>query len=129
MSLKTLVRDLVSDAIKTIDDLADAIVYTSVGDLGTYDPSTDTFVGGTTVVVGSDPNDPLMGALARFKFEEVDDSIVVQTDMKAIIADKDLNGVEPKKNDTLVAKGKTWNVQAVKGVPGEGVWLIHIREQ
>lgn len=120
MGLRDLIKNQVEAAIVTIDDLADAVVYSSTT-VGDYNISTGTNEK-TTV------SRTFNAVLARFSADEMDDSIVVATDMKMIVAANDFGTGEPNINDTLTAQGKTWNVENSKGVPGQSVWLVHIRK-
>lgn len=120
MPFRQLIKDQVSSAITIVDDLADAVVYSSVT-VGEYDISTG--INAKTTVSRT-----FNAVLARFSVDEMDDSIVVATDMKMIVAANDFGTGEPNINDTLTAQGSTWNVENSKGVPGQSVWLVHIRK-
>ena len=120
MPFKQLIKDQVSSAISILDDLADAVVYSSTV-MGTYDIAT-----GVTARTITTRN--FNAVLARFSADEMDDSIVVATDMKMIVSASDFGVGEPGINDTLTSQSKTWNVENVKGVPGQSVWLVHIRK-
>lgn len=120
MPFRQLIKDQVSSAITTLDDLADAVVYSSTV-VGDYNISTGKNARTTTVR-------SFNAVLARFSADEMDDSILVATDMKLIVAAEDFGTGQPNINDTLTAQGNTWNVENVKGVPGESVWLVHIRK-
>jgi hypothetical protein len=59
--------------------------------------------------------------------DEKDSTVIVSTDLKCLIAAADLP-VTPTINDKIVAKGKTWNVLRVMGVPGDSLHILHVRE-
>jgi len=122
MPFKTLVKDLVSEAIVIIDDLTDkTATYISVTGTTPYDPITD-----TQTEVSSSQVLPIV--FSRFKMEEVDESVIVQTDMKALISVKDLTAT-PEISDRITdSAGVIWNVQKKMGVPGDSLWILHIRK-
>jgi len=65
---------------------------------------------------------------ARFTVEEMDDSVVVTTDMKALIAALDLP-VEPKIDDAIrTAGGDNYIVKRLLGVPGGSLHILHVRK-
>ena len=120
MPFQQLIKDQVSSAISIVDDLADAVVYSSVT------------VGDYSIALGASTKTTTTrnfnAVLARFTADEMNDSIVVATDMKMIVAAIDFGTGEPSINDTMTAQSKTWNVEGYKGVPGQSVWLVHIRK-
>jgi len=64
---------------------------------------------------------------ANFAIEEVDATVIVQTDMKAIISAQDLTAT-PAENDRITdTAGIEWNVIKIMGVPGDSLWLVHVR--
>lgn len=71
------------------------------------------------------PDVPMV--LARFDAEEVDEEVVVATDLKALIPAIRLP-VEPSMGDKiLTADGETYNVERNMGVPGESLYILHVR--
>lgn len=121
MELKGLVEDLVSTAVSILGDMAEVTTYSSIV-TGAYDPATD-------VVATTSTSRAFNSVFARFSFDEVkgDKEIIVDTDAKLVVSAKDFGTGEPAKNDELTVKSKVWNVVKVKGVPGDSVWIIHIR--
>lgn len=122
MAFKGSLNNLVSSAIKILGDIPIQITYVSKGINGSYDPATDTYSSVDTQVI-------LKAVKARFSAEEINDSIIVNTDAKFIIANKDLNSVIPKEDDYFLdEKNLRWTVRVVKSVPGESVWILQCRK-
>jgi hypothetical protein len=122
MALKGSLNNLVSSAIKILGDIPIQITYVSKGLTPTYDPVND-------VETSVDTQTTVKAVKARYKAEEINDSIIVDKDAKFIIANKDLNGVEPKENDYFLDdKNLRWTVRIVKTVPGESVWILQCRK-
>ncbi|XAI96049.1 hypothetical protein [Microcystis phage Mwe-JY26] len=87
----------------------------------TYDPSTG------VVENNSRTFSNIPAVLPGFSLDEKDDSIVVTTDRKALIAYSDLP-VEPTDNDWfLTSNGEKWEVKRALGVPGESLHKLHVR--
>ena len=123
MSLADLVSTLVKDNFEVLGDLRETVDYVSVVDTGTYDPVTDTTSPTTQTVA----NIKIVGS--RFKVNEIDSSVNSLTDKKYIIPAKLIIGVTPSTNDYIMdATSTRWNVQKVMGVPGNGVWILHVRQ-
>lgn len=121
---ESLLKDQVQSVMQILgqmDGLAPAHTYVQV-EISAYDTST-----GTVRDVGTPyPDIPMV--LARYNSEEIDGDKIVTTDQKAIIAANDLP-VVPKVQDRIVlADGSEHMVMDFKGVPGESVWIIQIRE-
>ena len=122
MALKGTLNNLVSTAIKIIGDIPIQISYVSKGANPVYDPITDTETSTDTQVI-------VKAVKARYRAEEINESIIVDKDAKFIIANKDLNGVVPKENDYFLDDHNLkWTVRIVKGVPGESVWILQCRK-
>lgn len=121
--LKTQVQNAMGLLGQT-DGLAPAHTYVRVDTSGTtYDASTGTVTESST----SYPDIPMV--LARYKTEEIDDDKIVVTDQKAVIAALDLPVSTPQVQDKIVlSDGRVFMVMDYKGVPGESVWIIQIRE-
>jgi len=65
--------------------------------------------------------------LARFKIEEMDESVVPTTDRKALIAALDLP-IVPKEDDLIeLRNGMIYEVKKLMGVPGNSLWMLHVR--
>jgi ribonucleotide monophosphatase NagD (HAD superfamily) len=122
MALKGTLNNLVSTAIKIIGDIPIQITYVSKGLDPVYDPVTDTETSVDVQVI-------VKVVKARYKAEEINESIIVDRDAKFIIANKDLNGVVPKENDYFLDENNLrWAVRQVKGVPGDSVWILQCRK-
>ena len=129
MGFKSLLENQVQGLMKTLgqqDGLAPTQTYVVKG-APIYDPVTRSNTSSDTYITGV----PMV--LAGFTVEEMDSSIVIETDCKAIIAALDLPNVTPKEQDDIivgaganVAAG-TYEVMKVKGVPGRSVHILHIR--
>jgi len=105
--------------MKIADDLAPLITYQYIPTT-TYDPATGSLVETAT-------NYSVKAVLTSFRMDEKDSTVVIATDMKCLIAAADLP-ITPTINDRIVAKGKTWNVMRVMGVPGDSLIILHVRE-
>jgi hypothetical protein len=121
MALKNTIIDLVSEAMVLLDDLPETATYSSVI-MGTYNVTTGTMSKTLTSRTFS-------AVKANFSVSEMDESIIPSTDAKLIVAAKDFGVGEPSINDTVTIGTRNWNVENYKGVPGDSVWLIHIRKQ
>lgn len=122
MALKGSLNNLVSSAIKILGDLPIQITYVSKGLDKVYDPVTD-------VETSTDVQVSVKAVKARYKAEEINDSIIVDKDAKFIIANKDLGSVVPKEDDYFLDDRNTrWTVRIVKGVPGDSVWILQCRK-
>ncbi len=121
---KSLLETQVQNAFKIlgqVDGLAPNQTY--VGDSGgqTYNTATRTY---TSAEVDY-PDVPMV--LARFKSEEIDDDIVITTDLKALIAALDLP-VAPQMGDKIRTQAnEVYNVERIMGVPGESLYILHVR--
>lgn len=87
----------------------------------TYNATARTYTTATT----EHSNIPMV--LARFKVEEIDAEVVVTTDLKALIPAIKMP-VEPQIGDKiLTADNKTYNVERSLGVPGDSLYILHVR--
>jgi len=122
MALKGSLNNLVSSAMKIIGDIPIQITYVSKGSNPVYDTVND-------IEISTDSQVVVRTVKARYKAEEINDSIIVSKDAKFIIANKDLNGIIPKENDYFLDDhSERWTVRIVGGVPGESVWILHCRK-
>lgn len=122
MALKGTLNNLVSTAIKILGDLPVTITYVSKGLNPVYDPITDTEISNDSQII-------VKAVKARYKAEEINDSIIVDKDAKFIISNKDLAGIVPKEDDYFLdEKNQRWTVRMVRGVPGESVWILQSRK-
>lgn len=128
MALKGLLNDLVPDAIfKALDDIPVNVTFSSVTN-GVYDP-----VARTRASTTSDQT--VQAVLAKFSMAEADESVVPETDGKAIIPNRDLQGTIPKVQDRIAVPvgaslpAGTYHVERLMGVPGSAVHILHIRRQ
>ena len=121
---KSLMEIQVQNVFKILgqtDGLAPNQTY--VGDSGgqAYNTATRTY---TSAEVDY-PDVPMV--LARFKSEEIDDQITVTTDLKALIAALDLP-VTPQMGDKIRTQaGEVYNVERIMGVPGDSLYILHVR--
>lgn len=119
--MRQMLIDLVSDAFQIIGDLTDAVTVTYVTGVGAYNPTNDTQAEVTN-------SRAVQAVFSRFENNEIDDTVVVETDMKVLIPAKDVNMQEPDDEDYIVdPQGVKWNVQKSKGVPGKSLFIVHVR--
>lgn len=103
------------------DGLAPFATYVETG-ARVYDTSTRTYTSTDT----QHANIPMV--FAKFKIDEMDEDVISSTDQKALIAALAMP-VSPKTQDQVVdAKGDTYNVERLLGVPGESLYILHIRK-
>lgn len=131
MGFKSLLDNQVQNLMRTlgdVDGLAPGQTYVVTGDQQTYDPATRATTTARTSLTG------VQMVLARFSSDEMDDSIIIETDAKAIIASKDLPNVRPKAQDEIIVTTTTeslppgtYEVMKPMGVPGNSVHILHIR--
>lgn len=124
MGFKSLLQTQVGKVFEILgqtDGLAPEQTYLKHGGQ-TYDTATRTYITSSTQY----PNVPMV--LARFKAEEVDDEVVITTDMKALIPAVMLP-VTPSMGDKIQTNdGKVFNVERIMGVPGDSLYILHVRE-
>lgn len=126
MGFKSLLIDQVAGAFEILgtdaDGLAPKHTYVSVDlNASTYDPTT----GRVTRSDTTHPDIPMV--LAKFRINEMDQQIVVATDLKALIAAKNL-AATPKVQDRIhLSDGRNFMVERVLGVPGDSLHILHIR--
>ena len=124
MGFKSLLDKQVQGVMKTLgqtDGLAPAHTYVEVG-ANTYDVATRTNTGTETVYADV----PMV--LSKFDVEEIDNNLVVTTDLKILIASLDLS-VTPKEDDhVLLTTGEKYMIKSVKSVPGNSLWIIQARK-
>lgn len=121
MSMARLVKQLVGTAFDVIDDLAPAgSISRDTGDV--YDVSTGTVTNNAVAV-------PIKQIIpTRFKATELDDSVDVSTDAKFIVYAPDLP-FTPENDDRITFNSNDWNIVKVMGVPGESIWVLHVRQK
>jgi len=121
---ESLLKDQMQNVMKIlgqVDGLAPNQTYVSKDEDAAYDTATRTYTAGEVDY----PNVPMV--LARFTIEEMDSEIIATTDQKAIIASLDLP-VEPRPQDKIrTANGQVYNVERLMGVPGESIYILHVR--
>jgi len=121
---ETLLKEQMQNVMQIlgqVDGLAPNQTFVSTEEDETYDTATRTYTAGETDY----PDVPMV--LARFTIEEMDSEIIATTDQKAIIASLDLP-VEPRPQDKIrTADGKVYNVERLMGVPGESIYILHVR--
>lgn len=118
-SYAALVQSLVKKAIVMTGDLSSDVIYYSNADPD-YDTTTGEPIATTTTYTFTAP-------VVRFGLNELDSKTVIATDAKLLAPYLDLP-VEPRENDTVLARGKTWKVIRTIGTPGDSLWVIHLRE-
>lgn len=123
MSLVSVVQSAANSAISAIGDLATTMTYTSVDvSGGTYNPVTDSYSGSSPTVLTNVPC-----VLAKFRTMELDGSIIELTDLKCVVVSSKLPSVTPKNADTITSGGDTYEVVRFLSVPGDAVYLLHVR--
>jgi hypothetical protein len=123
MAFRADIFKLVSTAFDIIDDLKEKVDIRYLVTLGAYDPAADA----ESAVFNNLPNIGVV--FTRFSLEEVNASVDVKTDMKILMDASRLNFVPPKATDVIleVAAGIKWNVQGYKTVPGNSLFIVHVR--
>lgn len=118
------IANIVSSAFEIIGDLRENTAVQLVATNGAYDPVTDSTTQTITTI-----ND-LKAVFSRFTIDEVDESVVVSTDMKVLIPAKDLNYYQPQEYDTLIETDTSvkWNVRKSRTVPGNSLYIVHVRK-
>lgn len=117
MSFAALISDMVSVAMGTIDDLAESVNYIAVNDAS--------YVNG--VVTPDESIYTLRGVLGRFRADEMDEEINAVTDMKCLLAAKEMD-FDPRLVDRIEARGAMWGIIRVMTPPGKGLWKLQIRK-
>ena len=120
MSLAAIMRQVVGTAFDVIDDIAPAGTITR-NSTASYSVATgqDTPDGAP---IGIDQIIP-----TRFRAKEIDGSVNIATDSKFIMQTSDLP-FTPENGDMITFNGGEWNVVKVMGVPGESIWILHVRK-
>jgi len=111
----------VMDILGQEDGLAPEHTYVRT-DTSAYDPATGT-VNNTETTYADIPM-----VLARYKSEEMDGEKIVVNDQKAIVAALDLPVIPRVQDRIVLSDGRNFMVMDFKGVPGDSVWIIQIRE-
>lgn len=122
---ESLLKNQVQNVMKILgqnDGLAPNQVFVRE-DSTAYDTATRTYTSAETDY----PDIPMV--LAKFSAEEIDDDVVVTTDLKALIAALDMpTGVVPAMGDKIRTQaGEVYNVERIMGVPGESLYILHVR--
>ena len=124
MGFKSLLEGQVQNAMKILgqnDGLAPFVTYIETG-ARVYDTATRTY--SSTDVQHVD----IPAVLAKFEVDEMDDQVISATDLKVIIAALDLP-VSPKSQDQVTDdKGNIYNVERLLGVPGDSLFILHVRK-
>ena len=120
MGLREDIRDAISGAWPQFDTIRKACTLHRMGTL-TYDP-----VVGTEVEVGGVDHD-VLAIWSAFAITEVDGSVVLSTDKKAMIPADDL-AVTPEYDDYIIdADSVRWTVRGVNIDPADALWILHVR--
>jgi len=120
MSYADLIRKSVSSAIAAVGDLATTVDYYSVDDDPVYNVSTDTMTIVSTLI-------SVRAVLVRYSRWEIQNQVARSTDQKALISALDL-GVTPRDNDYVMINSRRWNVIRIQTVPGDGLYMLQLRE-
>lgn len=120
MGLESLIKKQVSNAIKTIGDLAPTITYVVVVP-GAYDPITDT-------QNNTETSYPVNSPLVAPTDKEIAGMPADKVTQKLLIAALDLPGVAPNADHYVIVDGSKWSIVKVEGVPGKSLWKILVQE-
>ncbi len=120
MSYSDLLRKSVSSAIAAVGDLATTVEYYSLEDDPVYNVSTDTITAVSTMIT-------VKAVLVRYSRWEIQNQVARSTDQKALISALDL-GRAPRDNDYILIGGRRWNVIRIQTVPGDGLYMLQLRE-
>jgi len=121
---KSLLDDQVQNVMRILgqtDGLAPNQTFVENSGTQTYNTATRTYTSDSTDY----PDVPMV--LARFKTEELDDEIVITTDLKALIASKDLDVVPQNGDKIRTQANEVYNVERLMGVPGDSLHILHVR--
>jgi hypothetical protein len=120
--MRQLLLDLVPIAFDVIGTLKEKISVTYVLGVGAYDPVSD------TTSTSENPIPDIDVVFTNFTVDEMDESIVVATDMKVLIPAKYLDSVKPRETDYIIDSSLTrWNIRKVKSPPGDSLYILHVR--
>ena len=101
--------------------LSDAVNVLSIERINTvFDPATNTTVKTTEVY-------ETRGVLAGYSNEELVDTNIQPTDLKAIILQNDV-GIEPKLKDYMINGSERYEVVRVSKDPADCIWKIQCRK-
>lgn len=120
--MKAMIQGQVKNAMAMLKrmGLGEVLTYYHVT-TPAYDPTTGVVTDNATVYSG------ISAVLPGFSLEEKDDSVVVLTDRKALIAYIDMP-IEPTDRDYFTtADGTKWEVKRSLGVPGDSLLKLHVR--
>jgi hypothetical protein len=125
MGFKSLLEKQVGsvfDILGQVDGLAPNQTFVESGGQ-TYNTTARTYTTSTT----QHADIPMV--LARFSVEEIDAEVVVTTDLKALIPAIKMP-VSPSIGDKIItAAGETYAVQRSLGVPGDSLYILHVRRE
>lgn len=124
MGFKSLLEQQVQGVMSILgqeDGLAPFCTYVQKG-ARAYDTVTRTYSTADT------PYADVPMVLAKFSVEEMDDEVVSATDLKAIIAALDLPVVPVTQDQIITDAGVTYNVERLMGVPGDSLYILHVRK-
>lgn len=123
MSLENTIASGVSAAFKAIGDLNKSGTIVEVSSTSSYDPINDKTTRKST-------NHNCDSTLSRYSQEEVDNSDIVPTDLKALVpAASIVSGHVPTTNDDFIdSKGTRYTIENVGGVPSDSLWILQLRK-
>jgi hypothetical protein len=124
MGLKGTIQSLVTTAFDIVGDLKTQVDVQYILGVGTYDHVTDTETQATA------SSSSIQVIFTNFDFNEIDSSVIVETDMKVLVDASKLGGNVPKVTDVILETSRniTWNILRVKSVPGNSLYIIHVRK-
>lgn len=121
---ETLLKQQVRGVMRILgqdDGLAPFITYIGTGER-VYDPTTRSYN-------STDTNyENIPAVLAKFKVDEIDESVVSATDLKVLIAALDLPVVPKTQDQVQTVDGSVFNVERLLGVPGDSLHVLHVRK-
>lgn len=119
MSLASQIKTLVQDAITTIGDLSETVIYNQVS-IGAYDPATDAHTITTTTTTG------VKCALVKLTEDDMDWFPANAVGQKALIPYLNLP-ITPTDDDHVTINGERWDVHKIKSVPGRSLHILYLR--
>lgn len=124
MGLKNTIQGLVTTAFDVVGDLKTGVNFHFLISDGTYDPVADT----ETSTVATVTNVQVI--FSNFDFNELDSSVIVETDMKMLVDASKLQGntFSPTNTATEVVSAKKWNVIKILSPPGNSIYILHVRK-
>jgi len=120
MGLAEVIKKAAQTSLKVIGNAAVEATYHSLGTF-TVTPAT----GDTVEIDGFDQEDVKM-AFVKYKDSEIDNSSIIRTDRKILIAAEDLTAT-PKKNDYIDNDDIIWVIKDVEKDIVGALWILQGR--